>query len=68
MATCVINGRKAFITGAMGASVGIVMAKAEDVAAGGGARRGSLRKQENRQGWLVGWPRPGVEQQLAHRR
>lgn len=33
----VINGRKAFITGAKGASVGIVMAKAEDVAAGGGA-------------------------------
>ena len=33
----VINGRKAFITGADGAKVGIVMAKAEDVAAGGGA-------------------------------
>jgi acyl-CoA dehydrogenase len=33
----VINGRKAFITGAEGASVGIVMAKAADVAAGGGA-------------------------------
>ena len=33
----VINGRKAFITGAEGAQVGIVMAKAEDVAAGGGA-------------------------------
>jgi acyl-CoA dehydrogenase len=33
----VINGRKAFITGAEGAKVGIVMAKAEDVAAGGGA-------------------------------
>jgi acyl-CoA dehydrogenase len=33
----VINGRKTFITGAQGASVGIVMAKADDVAAGGGA-------------------------------
>lgn len=33
----VINGRKTFITGAEGASVGIVMAKAEDVAQGGGA-------------------------------
>ncbi|WP_374529159.1 acyl-CoA dehydrogenase family protein [Novosphingobium sp.] len=33
----VVNGRKAFITGAEGATVGIVMAKAEDVAAGGGA-------------------------------
>ncbi|HET6537755.1 MAG TPA: acyl-CoA dehydrogenase family protein [Sphingopyxis sp.] len=33
----VINGRKAFITGADGAKVGIVMAKAEDVAQGGGA-------------------------------
>jgi acyl-CoA dehydrogenase len=33
----VINGRKTFITGAHGASVGIVMAKAADVAAGGGA-------------------------------
>jgi len=33
----VINGRKAFITGAEGAKVGIVMAKAEDVVAGGGA-------------------------------
>ena len=33
----VINGRKAFITGAEGARVGIVMAKAEDVVQGGGA-------------------------------
>ncbi len=33
----VINGRKCFITGAEGASVGIVMAKAEDVVSGGGA-------------------------------
>ena len=33
----VINGRKAFITGAEGAGVGIVMAKAEDVVSGGGA-------------------------------
>lgn len=33
----VINGRKCFITGADGAKVGIVMAKAEDIAAGGGA-------------------------------
>jgi acyl-CoA dehydrogenase len=33
----VINGRKTFITGADGASVGIVMAKAEDVVSGGGA-------------------------------
>ncbi|PKB19164.1 acyl-CoA dehydrogenase [Novosphingobium kunmingense] len=33
----VIDGRKTFITGAEGASVGIVMAKAEDVAQGGGA-------------------------------
>ena len=33
----VVNGRKAFITGAEGATVGIVMAKAEDVASGGGA-------------------------------
>ena len=33
----VVNGRKCFITGAEGAGVGIVMAKAEDVAQGGGA-------------------------------
>ncbi|WP_296677474.1 acyl-CoA dehydrogenase family protein [Novosphingobium sp.] len=33
----VINGRKTFITGAQGASVGIIMAKAGDVASGGGA-------------------------------
>ena len=33
----VISGRKAFITGAEGARVGIVMAKAEDVVEGGGA-------------------------------
>jgi acyl-CoA dehydrogenase len=33
----VIDGRKAFITGADGAKVGIVMAKAEGVAEGGGA-------------------------------
>jgi acyl-CoA dehydrogenase len=33
----VVNGRKTLITGAQGASVGIVMAKAADVAAGGGA-------------------------------
>ncbi len=33
----VIKGRKTFITGAQGASVGIVMAKAADVAQGGGA-------------------------------
>ena len=33
----VVNGRKAFITGADGAKVGIVMAKAEGVADGGGA-------------------------------
>ncbi len=32
----IINGRKTFITGAMGAKVGIIMAKS-DVAAGGGA-------------------------------
>ena len=33
----VVDGRKAFITGADGAKVGIVMAKAEGVAEGGGA-------------------------------
>ena len=33
----VVNGRKCFITGAEGAGVGIVMAKAADVAQGGGA-------------------------------
>lgn len=33
----VINGRKTFITGLLGAGVGIVMAKAEGVEAGGGA-------------------------------
>ncbi|MEJ5979178.1 acyl-CoA dehydrogenase family protein [Novosphingobium sp. PS1R-30] len=33
----IINGRKAFITGAEGAGVGIVMAKAPDVQQGGGA-------------------------------
>lgn len=33
----VVNGRKCFITGYEGASVGIVMAKADDVAQGGGA-------------------------------
>src|SRR5690606_10759214 len=33
----IINGRKAFITGADGASVGIVMAKSEDPASAGGA-------------------------------
>jgi len=33
----VINGRKAFITGAMGAKVGIVMAKADAIDQGGGA-------------------------------
>lgn len=33
----VVNGRKAFITGADGARVGIVMAKAGDVVQGGGA-------------------------------
>lgn len=33
----VINGRKAFITGAEGAKVGIIMAKSEDEASAGGA-------------------------------
>lgn len=46
----VINGRKAFITGADGAKVGIIMAKAADVAQGGGASM-----------FLVDLPDPAVQ-------